>query len=290
MKGTLKTLSFLGAGLVAGFAIATWTGGDDEVWTLPQAGTDDLAARIDALERRLEREAAARASVVAELERLRASLGELAAPGGPEEPFVSTGWAPTWQGEPASLVPELAPEGGDAAQGPRSRFSRPSPEDRERRRMERFIEAGFTPDRVDWIERRIAMLRLEMLEAEYEAARGGEAFDPRSAPSLDQRLRAELGDAEYERYLVATGRPTRVPVRGVLPGSSAERAGLRPGDSLVSYAGERVFGMEDLERLTLQGRPGESVVVEVMRNGQSMQLHLPRGPLGITGGPRGRRP
>lgn len=291
MQGMLKTLAFLGAGLIAGFVIATWTGGNDEGWLPPHAGADDLVARIDALERRLEREAAARTTVIAELERLRETFGEWAASDGREEFLVTAGEAAMgWGGLPARPLDSTA-EGSESRPAvARPRFTRPTPEDRERRRMERFVDAGFTPDRAEWIDRRIAMLRLEVLEAEYEAARRGEAFDARSLPSLEQRLRAELGTAEYERYLTATGRPTQVPVRSVLPGSSAERAGLRPGDRLVSYAGERVFGMEDLERLTLQGHPGENVVVEIVRDGQPMQLYLSRGPLGIAGGARGRRP
>jgi len=70
----------------------------------------------------------------------------------------------------------------------------------------------------------------------------------------------------------------------VLASSPAERSGLKPGDEIVAYAGKRVFDLRELNNLTFQGTPGESVVVEVRRDGQSVQLVLPRGPLGITGG------
>ena len=38
------------------------------------------------------------------------------------------------------------------------------------------------------------------------------------------------------------------------------------------------------EPVTLEGTPGESVVVDVRRGGQNVQLVMPRGPIGITGG------
>src|SRR5690606_14265180 len=152
------------------------------------------------------------------------------------------------------------------------------------------IDAGFTYDRATWIERRTAELQMQQLEAEYEAARNGEPGQTRNMPSVDEALRAELGDAEYERYLDASGRPTRIGVRSVLPSSPAEQVGLRPGDEIVGYAGQRVFDMDDLNRVTLEGRPGESVILEVVRDGQPLQLYVPRGPIGISGGGGRRRP
>jgi hypothetical protein len=56
------------------------------------------------------------------------------------------------------------------------------------------------------------------------------------------------------------------------------------GDEILAYAGKRIFDMRELNALTLEGTPGESVIVDVRRGGQSVQLVMPRGPLGITGG------
>ena len=99
-------------------------------------------------------------------------------------------------------------------------------------------------------------------------------------------LRAELGDAEYERYLDASGRSTNVAVSSVIESSPAQSAGLQPGDEIVRYDGERVFSMTDLTRQTMVGEPGETVVIDIMRNGNIMQVVMPRGPVGITGGRR----
>jgi len=96
-------------------------------------------------------------------------------------------------------------------------------------------------------------------------------------------MRQELGDDAYARYLEAQGQPTSIQISSVLEGSPGSTAGLQPGDALLSYNGKRVFDVVDLRRQTMQGNPGEDVVVEIERNGTRMQLTVPRGPIGITG-------
>ena len=44
--------------------------------------------------------------------------------------------------------------------------------------------------------------------------------------------------------------------------------------------------MSDLISETLQGEPGQNVVVDFMRDGVQMQVVIARGPFGITGGRR----
>ncbi|HJR69110.1 MAG TPA: PDZ domain-containing protein, partial [Gammaproteobacteria bacterium] len=155
--------------------------------------------------------------------------------------------------------------------------------------VERLIAGGFAPDRAEWINRRVQELRMQQMQAQYQATRGGQPLDSALQLGTDRMLRNEIGDAEYERYREALNRPTRVGVLQVLASSPAESAGLRPGDEIVTYSGTRVFDTAELNSLTFQGNPGESVVVEISRNGQPLQLVVPRGPLGITGGFGGPR-
>ena len=125
------------------------------------------------------------------------------------------------------------------------------------------------------------------LQQRFEAERSGEPVDWRANRTLtSDTLREELGDADYERYLEASGRATRVSVSSVIESSPAQAAGLRPGDEIINYDGQRVFSMTDLNRQTMGGEPGETVVVDVMRDGNLVQVAMPRGPLGITGGRR----
>ena len=68
----------------------------------------------------------------------------------------------------------------------------------------------------------------------------------------------------------------------------AQIAGLRPGDEIIGYDGKRIFSMIDLTDQTIQGEPGETILVDVIREGFLMQVAVSRGPLGITGGGRFR--
>lgn len=153
--------------------------------------------------------------------------------------------------------------------------------------IERLIAAGFQPGKAEQIVQREAELQMESLRARYEAERSGDMQDYyRSRYIQEDALRQELGDADYERYLQANRRSTSVSVSSVIESSPAHAAGLLPGDEIVRYAGERVFSMNDLTQRAVEGIPGENVTVDIMRDGIQMQVVMPRGPFGITGGRR----
>jgi predicted metalloprotease with PDZ domain len=159
-------------------------------------------------------------------------------------------------------------------------------------RRDQLIAAGFAPDQAQALIDRESQIRLEIMNESYEAQRQGEAFNPYTVQqAMQTELRTELGDDSYARYLEATGQPTSVGVAEVLENSVGQLAGLQTGDEIVGYNGERVFNLRDLQALTLAGEPGETVAVDIVRDGQPMQLYMSRGPLGITGGgfrgPRG---
>ncbi len=156
-------------------------------------------------------------------------------------------------------------------------------------RMERLIEAGFLPSQASMIVRRESELQMESLRSRYEAERSGDPADYwRSRSASSETLRQELGDADYERYLTANNRSTSVTISSVIDSSPAQSAGLQAGDEIVRYDGERVFSMTDLTRQTMDGTAGQHVVVDIMRDGIPMQIVLPRGPVGISGGRRRR--
>ena len=150
-----------------------------------------------------------------------------------------------------------------------------------------LIVAGFARDRAEWINRRIQDLRMQAMQAQYEARREGRPPPPyREATTL----RTELGDEDYEQFLMAQNRPTRIKVKQVLARSPAERAGLRQGDEIFAYDGTRVFDVQQLNELALRGTRGESVVVEFRRNGENFGFALPKGPTGILSGGDSRGP
>jgi hypothetical protein len=201
-----------------------------------------------------------------------------------DELFILTGELETLVADQASAVTsDRSASSGQidaAAPAPRRRSGAEG-------RAERLVQAGFQPGQAEWIVQRESQLQMEALQARYQAERTGDAMDyAESRTAASDALRNELGDVEYERYLQASGRPTSVAVLTVLESSPAQRAGLMPGDEIMSYDGKRIFSMSDLTRQTLEGQPGEQVVVDVRRDGVSMQVVVPRGPIGIAGGRR----
>ena len=63
------------------------------------------------------------------------------------------------------------------------------------------------------------------------------------------------------------GRTTGLRVAEVVPGSPADRAGLRAGDLLLSAAGHPVAAAQDLQRLMFADAIGKPLAITVMRNG-----------------------
>ena len=185
--------------------------------------------------------------------------------------------------EPPAISPEaVAEEGSSMSRDERRRRAR----SREGR-IELLVEAGFLPSQAELITQREQELQMEALQARFDAERNGEDIDWSSNRSLtSDTLREELGEADYERYLEANNRATSISVSSVIESSPAQSAGLMPGDQIIRYDGERVFSMTDLTRQTMVGEPGQTVLVDVMRNGNLMQVVMPRGPVGITGGRR----
>ena len=92
----------------------------------------------------------------------------------------------------------------------------------------------------------------------------------------------KLGRRTNAYYVNATGSvvPSEVEIRKVTKGSIAARAGLVPGDRIVSYAGQRVTSAGRLVYLTrLGGRRTKSI--RVRRAGRIMRLNVSRGLLGV---------
>jgi len=92
-------------------------------------------------------------------------------------------------------------------------------------------------------------------------------------PWLGVEAETEEIDAELVRLFdLPAGRGALI-VR-VLPGSPAERGGLRPFDLITAVAGRPVGSAGDL-RHALRGRhPGERVPVEIVRGGQAITLEI----------------
>ena len=158
-------------------------------------------------------------------------------------------------------------------------------ENRAARANERLREMGWTEDEIAGLETLREQARLRMEERMFQQMRQVLETNPDAYAMMrgSAPFREELGEERYEQYLRARGE-TRlaVPVRAVLAGSAGEAAGLQAGDAVRRYGQERVYNERDLMLAILQGEFGESVTVEVERDGTVFHLTVPRGPLGTS--------
>lgn len=157
--------------------------------------------------------------------------------------------------------------------------------------LDMLLQAGLA--RTD--AERIIELETDLQKRILSSRFGSQRINAReSFLEMNRTLRSELGDEKYELYLQATGRPTSIEVGQVVPDSPGAAAGLQEGDKIISYDNERIFNINDLQEATQSGTEGQTVVMEVERDGLSVTLVLPRGTIGISAGAfdfrRGRPP
>lgn len=68
-----------------------------------------------------------------------------------------------------------------------------------------------------------------------------------------------------------------VPIVRVTPDSPAAKAGLKPGDILLSYNGETIMGPQQLGRLVWETSPGRHIKVQYIRDGKTATLTVTTG-------------
>jgi membrane-associated protease RseP (regulator of RpoE activity) len=264
--------------LLAGFAVGAWVAGDDPEGSTapPAAGSvildSDSSAddRLSRLERIIAEERDARIALEDTIAMLFEEIERLEGVGGPTVAELRA----RAERENAARTKSRSVSGDDTD------WIR----DYQERRVGRLIDSGFSENEARRILEQESEAAFKALEAAWEAQRSGESID-RYSSDLDPYaiMRSELGDDTYAQYLEAQGQPTSIKITQVLSGSPGSQIGLQPGDELVSYAGERVFSVTELRDRSMQGNPGEDVVIEIERDGTRIQLTVPRGPIGITG-------
>lgn len=92
--------------------------------------------------------------------------------------------------------------------------------------------------------------------------------------------RLKAGQTVDHSYLGVASAPAAdggVEIAEVTPGSPAARAGLRPGDVIVSFDGERVDEPSDLSRAVSARSPGDRVDAVIRREGTERTLEVELG-------------
>ena len=231
-----------------------------------------VAEQLAALRETVDAERAQRISLAAEVALLRWVVEQLA----PELAVE----APT---SPAEGPDAEFPDAADSAPAPVSSWFDESV----------LIERGVPPDEVRQLRERFEAAEMEELYLRDQAAREGWLRRPRLFQELrDIRtgLRQEIGEDAYDLMLYATGRNNRVVLSDVLATSPALAVGLRAGDVIMRYGGQRVFSASDLRRATRDDDAGATVAVDVLRDGEELRMYLPRGPVGVRLQPVRRSP
>ena len=153
--------------------------------------------------------------------------------------------------------------------------------------VERLTDAGLDESTARSLKSKVDDIAMQRLYLRDQAQREGWLGDSRYRDEVRRLgqaqagLQNEFGSEVYDAYLYASGRPNRIEVQNVLDNSPAFEAGLRTGDQILSYNGQRTFQTNELRQATQQGRSGEMIPVQIIRNGQPMDIYVPRGPLGI---------
>ena len=259
----------------AAAAMGLWLGGRITTpETAPPGGGTPAVNRaaswevVDSLAELLDREVEERLAMADELARLRRRVAELE---GRQERLPATAAAPA--------------EGPTEAGGDRDESTE---EALRRGQVEAFRAAGFPETEAHYYQRlqeENAMARLYLRD---RASREGWLRSERYAeavaalPGSPAELRKSMDDATYSRYLYATGQPNHIRVTSVISGSPAETAGLAAGDVILRYDGERLFSGRALRTASRDGSAGETVSLDILRNGDRMQMFMPRGPLGVS--------
>jgi hypothetical protein len=130
---------------------------------------------------------------------------------------------------------------------------------------ENLVRAGINEELAADIVRRRNEMDMKILELRDRASRDGYLDTERYARELnelreqDVSLREEIGDEYYDNYLYRSGQANRI----------------------LNYDNRRMFSWNELQEATSRGERGEYVNVAVLRNGQLVNLWIPRGPLGV---------
>jgi PDZ domain len=261
----------LALGLGAGAALRGALGGGPAPAPGPAAPPPDWSRALASLRAEISAERDARRSLEAEVDLLRQALGDVAQEEAPARDAGGRGGA-----KPGGTG--AAPASARAAGG----FAE-----------DQLVARGLPAPEASRLRERYEQQELAELELRNRAMREGWLGRPRydmELRALRERLRAEVGDEDYDRMLWAAGRSNRVAVAGVLSGSPAEAAGLEVGDVVISYGGHSIFDGGELIHATVRAEPGGHSRLVVLRNGEETSFDVPNGALGMRLKPERQAP
>jgi C-terminal processing protease CtpA/Prc len=151
-----------------------------------------------------------------------------------------------------------------------------------------LLELGVDTTRYVDLETRYQQLEEDEAKLRTEAANEGWMDSPSFSEEMHaiemdrQALRTEIGDQAYDYMLFSMGKLNRVLVSSVEQSSAADVAGLQTGDIIVRYGGARIFSTVDLLTALAAVTPGESVPIDIKRQGKPMRIEVGDGGRGMA--------
>jgi PDZ domain len=142
---------------------------------------------------------------------------------------------------------------------------------------------GLDATKMADLERRYRALAAAEVQLRHNAEQEGSLDSTSLAEKLDLiatarlSIRQEIGDEAYDLFLFAIGEPNRVFVTDVEQHSPGEIAGLQAGDVVVRYDGARLFSTDDLLAEIDAATPGKVVRLDVLRQGNPIQIEVADG-------------
>ena len=153
--------------------------------------------------------------------------------------------------------------------------------------VENLAAAGVDPAIANDILRRISQQQFRRMEltnlirSTRSSQRQVYAAELRELNQNKLSLRTELGDVVYDQYLFESGENNRVSVDSVMAESPAETHGMQPGDIIQYYNDTKIIEVSDLQKAALTGDAGSYSNIEILRDGNLMNLMLPQGTIGV---------
>ncbi|WP_406827904.1 PDZ domain-containing protein [Microbulbifer sp. ARAS458-1] len=275
---TVVLLLIIGSAATHWLPLGTDTEASADTSTPPSESPQSVETRLATLERTLDQTLKIQGQLLDLVNELSARLD-------PESEPPQTRHASVVM-ESADVQPAPEP---NRSQRIRNRFER-----QRQNQVQQLVDAGFSHGRATAIVEKQERLQYEQMQYSYEYHHLQDKRSDR-AKELQEKLQTysnprrvfeqELSTEEFEQYLNAYGGRTELEIGDLVDSAPAYEAGLRPGDKIIRYNNKRVFHMGDLRTQVYQAKPGESVAVEVQRQGSSSTetIYLPAGPLGIRG-------
>ncbi|MGK0398636.1 MAG: hypothetical protein ACJA0I_000930 [Gammaproteobacteria bacterium] len=149
-----------------------------------------------------------------------------------------------------------------------------------------LVDSGMTGGQAIELKSFFEQQELQQLFLRDQAAREGwdrqrYSDEFQTLNDKEDALKARLGNSAYDAYLFASGQSNRVSVISVLATAPAGTAGILAGDHILRYDNRRIYSGIELRQATTGGNAGDSVSVQVERDGKTLEFYLNRGPLGI---------